>query len=108
MTPRSISQDSQPAELRANPEPELSAHALLDELAASVTPQRIRQALRSLHRDPRWKAQGAVPFYVLVERLAGTLGSEGSSQRWQAQARVRDALHAVLPQTAGVVYSPPT
>ncbi len=75
-----------------------------DELAASVTPEKVRKVALAIWSRRRHKELSAVQLYHVVKALTAGAQPSGSAQCWQAWARLREAVIAAVRQADDLTY----
>lgn len=76
----------------------------LDELAASVTPEKVRQVALAIWRKRRHRELRAVQLYRIVKALGANAETGESREYWRAWGRLREAGIAAANQTDDMTY----
>ncbi|MBC7264014.1 MAG: hypothetical protein H5T64_06600 [Chloroflexi bacterium] len=76
----------------------------LEELVASVTPERVRQLVLELEPQQPKADRGTVPLYALLEALTAHLPLREAAARSPVEMRLRKAIIAAVAQIEGMTF----
>jgi hypothetical protein len=76
----------------------------VDDLIASVTPQRVRELVLELEPQQPTVNRGTVPLYEILEAVSAELPTTDAAERSAVEMRVRQATIDAVAQVDGMIF----